>query len=297
MNFVERVRQSLIFKSPDVEEPIDMYLHRRFAALVAAAAFPLPIRPDHITWASLFTGWIASAVMAATVFGALGPMGYVAAGFLLLASVVLDCADGQLARARGGGTRMGRILDGLVDSAVLVPFYVFMGVDIFFRHGWGPFALACVAGFTSWVQIMVYDRVKSIYLANTRPSATADGVETMEEVLAEYEEIKRTGTLFERFMMHTYINGQLKLSQKFSRSGELKPKPVTEESAAAYRARFGGTMRAASFLGLGTHMFFIYMGVLLLPWFGWATVGTQAIFVGANAIALFVVGQTRTMNT
>jgi hypothetical protein len=192
---------------------------------------------------------------------------------------------------------MGRILDGLVDSAVLVPFYVFMGIDILQRHGWPFFALACVAGFTSWVQIMVYDRVKSIYLANTRPSATADGVETIEEVMAEYEEIKRTGTLFERFMMHTYINGQLKLSQKFSRSGELKPKPVTEESAAAYRARFSGTMRAASYLGLGTHMFFIYMGVLLLPGSEWATVITQAVFIALNAIALFVVSRTRVMNT
>jgi len=297
LSFVDRVRASVVLKSPDVEEPIDAYFHRRLAALVTAAVFPLPIRPDHITWASLFVGWTASAVLALTVFGVLeGNLGFPLAAGLLLISVVLDCADGQLARARGGGTRMGRILDGLVDSAVLVPFYVFMGIDIFHRHGWSIFTLACVAGFGAWVQIMVYDRAKTIYLANTRPSATADGVETMEEVLAEYEEIKRTGTLFERFMMHTYINGQLKLSQRFSGGGALQLREVTEESATRYRQKFSGTMRTASLLGLGTHMFVIYLGVGLLPWWNHSTTLVQVAFLGAFLPTLFVVSRTKSMN-
>lgn len=297
MSFVDRVRASVVLKSPDVEEPIDAYFHRRLAALVTAAAYPLPIRPDHITWASLFVGWTASAVLALTVFGILEAVpGFPLAASLLLVSVVLDCADGQLARARGGGTRMGRILDGLVDSAVLVPFYVFMGIDILHRHGWSIFAVTCVAGFSAWVQIMVYDRVKTIYLANTRPSATADGVETMEEVLAEYEEIKRTGTLFERFMMHTYINGQLKLSQRFSGGGALQLRDVTEESAARYRQEYSGTMRAATWLGLGTHMFVIYLGVGLLPWWDYSTSLVQVIFLSALLPTLYIVTRTKAMN-
>lgn len=296
VSFVQRVRDSIVLKSPDVEEPIDAYFHRRLAALVTAAVHPTSLRPDHITWMSLFIGWAASAVMAMTVFDVMEDYGFFVAAALLLASVVLDCADGQLARARGGGTRMGRILDGLVDSAVLVPFYVFMGIDILLRHGWPYFALAAVAGFGAWIQIMVYDRAKSVYLANTRPGAHADGVETMEEVLAEYEEIKRSGTLFERFMMHTYINGQLKLSEKFSGSGALNLREVTEESAQAYRARFRPTMRLASILGLGTHMFFIYGGVLLLGWSQWGTVATQVVFVTLFIPMFLVISRIKAMN-
>jgi phosphatidylglycerophosphate synthase len=283
VSFSERVRKSLVFKSTDVEEIIDMYWHRRLAAIGTALILNTGLRPDHITWTSLAVGWAASATFAATIFSGLLPeiVGYPLAAGLLLVSVVLDCMDGQLARAKGGGTRMGRILDGVVDGLVLVPFYVLIGVDILNRFGWEFFALAVVAGLSTFMRTTVYDRVKAFYLGQTLPTAEADGVETMAEVTAHYDEIKRTGTAWEKFLMGMYVDGQLRYGRIFSgRSEDAKVPDVTPESIAQYRQRFGFSMRLMTFMGLGTHMFFMYTSVFLMPWWPWATVATQVIFAG-----------------
>ncbi len=281
MSFSDRVRKSLVFKSPDVEEIVDMYWHRRFAAVGTALILDTGIRPDQVTLASLIVGWTASAVFAVTIFSTLLPeiVGYPLTAALVFFSVVLDCMDGQLARATGGGTRMGRILDGVVDAFVLVPIYVLVGVDIWMRFGWGVFAVAVVAGLSTFMRTSVYDRVKSFYLAHTLPTANADGVETMDEVLAHYAEIKKTGTLFEKFLMSMYVDGQLKYGRLFTgRQEDAIAHDVTDETIAAFRARFRVSMRLMSFMGLGTHMFFIYASILLMPWWGQATSAVQLMF-------------------
>ena len=283
MSFVQRVRKSLVFKSPDVEELIDMYWHRRLAAVGTALIFNSGLRPDHITWMSLAVGWMASTALALTALtDVLAPVvGYPLAAGLLFVSVILDCMDGQLARATGGGTRMGRILDGVVDAFVLGPFYALMGADIWLRHGPVFFALTLVAALSTFMRTTVYDRVKAFYLAHTQPAAQADGVETMAEVLAEYEEIKKTGSLLDKFLMWMYVDGQLKYGRMFSgRKEDAIAHNVTEESIALYRKRFKLPMRIMTFMGLGTHMIFIYTAVALMPWWPWATVAIQVVFAG-----------------
>lgn len=301
MSFVQRVQQALKFKSPDVEELIDMYWHRRLAAVATAMIFDTGVRPDQITWTSLAIGWCATGAYATTIFTDVVPekIGYPLAAGLVFASVILDCMDGQLARAKGGGTRMGRILDGVVDAFVMGPFYVIMAVDITMRHGWPCFALTSVAGISTFMRTTVYDRVKAFYLANTQPSAQADGVETMAEVLAEYEEIKKTGTSLEKFLMWMYVEGQLKYGRMFSgRTEDAIAENVTPESIAAYRRRFKSSMRVMTFMGLGTHMIFIYCAVALMPWWPWSTVAIQGLFAFVGIpILVFAIVRAKAMAT
>src|SRR5712671_1012647 len=108
MGFWSGYRASL--KPLEVEEPIDIYVHRPLAYLLARACYSLPVSPDAITGLSILAG-IASAVSLLSAF----PYHLQIGGLLLFGSAVLDCADGQLARMRGTSSVFGRMLDGSAD--------------------------------------------------------------------------------------------------------------------------------------------------------------------------------------
>src|SRR5262245_8819901 len=108
MGFWSGYRSSL--KPLEVEEPIDVYVHRPLAYVVARALYRLPISPDAITLVSILFG-IASGASLVMSF----PWHLQIGGLLLFGSAVLDCADGQLARMRGTSSVFGRMLDGVAD--------------------------------------------------------------------------------------------------------------------------------------------------------------------------------------
>jgi len=297
VDFAARYRQALRFKSKDVEEPVDMAWHRPIAAASTALILDLPVKPNHLTWMSLWIGWGASVVYWFTAFDPVipEPWGYPLAAFMLFISVIFDCMDGQLARAKGGGTRMGRILDGAVDAFVLLVFYVLMVFDSGQRFGSLWFWVCAFAGITSWIQILVYDKLKSLYLEFTLADPTSsDAAEDMDEVMAEWAEIKRTGSLVDKFLFGLYVHGQLKFSALFSGKGDdrEKRKANTAEEIEAYRAAHRRTMRLVTNLGLGTHMLFIYLAVASMPLWEWSIVAANLIFAVLFNLML-VVGKSR----
>lgn len=273
-----------------------MAWHRRIAAAATALILDLPLTPNHITWMSLWVGWSSSVVFGLTAFGESIPeaIGYPVAGVLLFASVILDCMDGQFARARGGGTRMGRILDGAVDALVLLPFYVLVCFAVKDAHGALWFWFCAFAGITSWIQMLVYDKLKSLYLAHTlEDPSSSDAAEDMDAVMAEWAQIKEEGSLVDRALFGLYVHGQLKFSALFSgKSDAPPPRANSPEQIAAYRGAHRMTMRLVSNLGLGTHMFFLYSAVILTPISTWSLVAANLVFgIGLNAV--LVVGKAR----
>src|SRR6185295_878864 len=100
MSFWSGYRATL--KSLEVEEPIDVWVHRPIAYLLARACFRLPISPDAVTALSIVAG-VASAACLVSDFRHHLQVG----GLLLFLSAVLDCADGQLARMRGTSSVFG----------------------------------------------------------------------------------------------------------------------------------------------------------------------------------------------
>lgn len=265
--FSERYRQALAFKSLDVEELVDRYFHRPLAAAVAAVLIPLPVSPNQVTLTSLAMGWSGSFVLYQAFFsGDPGPPWmWLLAGFLLFLAVILDCVDGQLARARGGGSRVGRILDGFVDVLVLFPTYVILGFGIQHIYGTTWIIIAAVAGFSTWIHCIVYDKVKNLYLARTMPTAGgAEGTETLESVRQDLARARQEGSLLERFLLWVYV-GYLQVQDRFaSGSTHKRTDHFSQEEMDRFRAQHRSTMRLTSYLGLGTHMFIIYGGIALM---------------------------------
>jgi phosphatidylglycerophosphate synthase len=274
MGFRKRYREALAFKDLDVEEPIDAGFHRPVAALVTTLARPTPITPNQITVSSLIVGLTGSLFLYQAFFGQLWQQTwwqqtwlvrehlFLLSGLFLFASVILDCADGQLARARGGGSRFGRILDGVVDALVLLPAYVILGFGILQEFGQFWIWIATVAGVSSWIRTAVYDRIKGIYLARTNPvGGAANGLETVDDVRADYERARQSGSLLERVLLRIYLTFLTVQDQLASGDTNDTTHEQTPEEIASYRKSHRLTMRLASMMGLGTHMLLIYTSI------------------------------------
>jgi phosphatidylglycerophosphate synthase len=176
MGFWSGYRSSL--KSLDVEEPVDVWVHRPVAYVIARACFPLPISPNAITALSIVAG-IASGVALVCDF----PRHLVVGGLLLFLSAVLDCADGQLARMRGTSSAFGRMLDGTADlltTGVVVPATVLLIWRSFATPCWAgatAVTLAVITIATSSFHVTMYDHYKNVYLSLTGPRAEIDDYE------------------------------------------------------------------------------------------------------------------------
>lgn len=290
--FLKRYRQALVYKSIDVEELIDRYFHRPLAAVLVALLLPLPISSHQVTLGSLVCGWMGSFFLFRAFFiGEPGPgLMWLLAGAGLFASVILDCADGQLARARGGGSRVGRILDGFVDVLVLFPAYVILGfgIDHLFGRTW--LFIAAVAGFSTWIHCIVYDKLKNLYLARTMPGAGgADGTETVASVRRERDEARESGTVLEHFLLWVYV-GYLRVQERFaSGSTEKQTERLNPDQIEQFRHRNASAMHLASYLGLGTHMFVIYGGIFLMAIDVRAVLVMQVVFATIFNLLMVVV--------
>ncbi|MEZ0228223.1 MAG: CDP-alcohol phosphatidyltransferase family protein, partial [Planctomycetota bacterium] len=107
------VRYQDTLKPAPVETLLDAWFFRPVAWGLVKLALPTPLSANGMTFLSILCGLAASGMLLAP------DRRVVIAGSLLMVLYgVLDCADGQLARARGTASRIGRILDGVSDYVV-----------------------------------------------------------------------------------------------------------------------------------------------------------------------------------
>ncbi|WKX74505.1 DUF5941 domain-containing protein [Streptomyces sp. XD-27] len=95
------------------------------------------LTPNHVTTASLLTALIAAACAATGT-----RPGFVAAGVLLIASFVLDCTDGQLARYSLQYSTLGAWLDATFDRAKEYAYYAGLAIGAANADGDDVWALA-----------------------------------------------------------------------------------------------------------------------------------------------------------
>jgi phosphatidylglycerophosphate synthase len=203
MGLVDEYRASL--KPSAVEEPIDRFVHRPLAFVVAKAAASASMTPNQLTMISMALG------VSTGVFLLFGTRAWtVAAALTLFASQVVDCSDGMLARMRGGGSEIGRMLDGCADSVTLFFASVGAAVQLLGRgshHGAATLALAlamAITLYTSTLHTSAYDFYKNLYLRGTVPG-NREG-EDVESAQRRFERVKARGaTLLEEVLFRIYV--------------------------------------------------------------------------------------------
>jgi phosphatidylglycerophosphate synthase len=140
-------------------------IDRRLSRPITALLLRLPVTPSQITLASIALGLVGAAGLASVSYAA--RLGGVLA---LLGSIVLDCVDGEVARARFQQSAAGARLDVIGDY--VVNFAAFLGLAIgLAREGLPPGGawaiLALVAG--------VATAMRTMHRLFVRPALTQGG--------------------------------------------------------------------------------------------------------------------------
>ncbi|WGT46716.1 CDP-alcohol phosphatidyltransferase family protein [Tessaracoccus lacteus] len=93
------------------------WINRPIGRVLASAAHVLGLTPNAVTGLSALCSLGALVLL---VLAEPSPLTGLGVGLLLVLGFAFDSADGQLARLRGGGSRLGEWLDHLVDSGKTV---------------------------------------------------------------------------------------------------------------------------------------------------------------------------------
>ena len=92
----------------DLVEPVNRYIQDPIAKQIVRFLKNTPITPNQVTYFSVLVGFASG-----YTFSFASRESLILGGILLEATLVLDCVDGQLARAKGMASEWGRLIDGI----------------------------------------------------------------------------------------------------------------------------------------------------------------------------------------
>jgi hypothetical protein len=187
------------------DEWLDAYVNRPLAGVVVRAVEHTQVTPNHLTLLSVLIG-----VPSGICFAYPTPTTLFWGMLAIFAFLVLDCSDGQLARARGHSTSIGRIVDGVGDYTVTISMHLGMWayLDLYDYNFWGwtpssaqKFGLVLGAGISMILHSGIFDFYKHRYLSQTGQDGRGV-VETEEYYRAERA---RATTLLDRALLSLFV--------------------------------------------------------------------------------------------
>jgi phosphatidylglycerophosphate synthase len=186
----------------EVEEAIDLFFYRPLAFLLVKSIYKTRITPDQLTLGAIVLGLTGGFFYA---FG-LRQTSTIGALFYIL-FVILDCSDGQLARLKKNGTKIGRLLDGIADYIVVAAIYVGLAIG-YTEKGDQPgtmLILLAISGVSITIQSLLVDyyRTRFLDIVLNRTNTFKDGIN---EYRTEYIKIRNIkGKWLEKNVILTYL--------------------------------------------------------------------------------------------
>lgn len=242
MSLSSEYQQSL--KTLDSEEILDLIIFRPISFILVKVIYHTSITPNQISSVALIFGILAG------VF-----YGFGTHTFFLLASAsfficnTLDCMDGQLARLKKNGTKIGRIIDGFIDYVTSISVFIGIGIAMTAITGnaLNSWLLTIGAGLSKAAQNMFFDHYRNMYLEYVYHKAPS-----VDEEIAEYSEERDNlrdtkGKYMEKFLIWIYLSYSM-FQKNSTKHIELKVSP--EE----YMVKNKLLLRVWSWLGSTTHM-------------------------------------------
>jgi|SRR6188768_743872 len=267
MGFWDAYFKSL--KPLEVEEPIDVWVHRPPAYVLAKILLPTPVSPNLVTIGSILAAFAAGAAIFASF-----PWHLPVAGLLIFSSAVLDCCDGQLARLRKSSSAFGRMLDGVADlvgSTVVVGGGAWLVARKFQDPLWLLLLALTLAGITivtGSFHTTMYDHFKNVFLRMTHPSYREG--EDLSAAEARFQAQQGQMSFVIRIawgIYFFYVRSQVEFAGKFDPTSLrlLRDYPdFSERIAAIYRKHAGPAMRWwRTFFGFGSLVFGLSVSIAL----------------------------------
>lgn len=242
MSLSSEFKKSL--KTVDTEEILDLVIFRPLSFIFVKLIYNTSITPNQISIVALFFG-ILSGVL----------YGFAEYNFLILASLsfficnTLDCMDGQLARLKKNGTKIGRVIDGFIDYLTSISVFLGLGFAMTFITGNAGYSwlLTIAAGASKAIQNMFFDQYRNLYLEHVYQKASGLDDE-IEEYSAEKERLKNiNGRYLEKFLISMYLSYS-RFQKNTSKHVKLNVTPET------YKSENKLLIRLWSWIGSTTHM-------------------------------------------
>jgi hypothetical protein len=162
---------SQLLKSRDVEDPVNLWVHRPLAYAFCKLIYRTPVTPNQVTLFAICLGLLAAACW---IDGGRDAM--IWGGALLWTSAIMDGADGILARAKNMQSAFGRALDGTADMIVGLST---VAACLYHLHATGAgvrlLVLGVIATLTTGLQLNLYDFYKELHLRMTRLDRGGEG--------------------------------------------------------------------------------------------------------------------------
>lgn len=242
MSLYNEYKSSL--KSIDVEEILDLLIYRPLSFLFVKLIYPTNLTPNQISVISMIFG------LGSGVLFYFGEYEFIfAGGISIFISNILDCADGQLARLKKNGTKVGRIIDGFIDYVTGAS--IFFGIGFALHHitgnalfSWG---LAALGGFSRILQNMFFDYYRNMYLQYVFNKVN----DVNDEIIEFTEEKERLKNVKGKFIDKMLVNIYLKycnLQKNSTKHIELNVSPEV------YKQKNKIMLRLWSWIGSTTHL-------------------------------------------
>jgi phosphatidylglycerophosphate synthase len=276
---------SSVLKSRDVEDPINLWLHRPLAYLIFALIYRTPLTPNQVT---LISGLLGLAATGCWIEGS--PAAMVWGGALLWSSAIVDGVDGILARAKQMSSELGRVLDGTTDAAIglfstLAGFYHLWVL----HHDPSQLPFMAFALLTTIGHVYLYDYYKESYMKQLSPSWNGRH-ESLADVEADLARARaERAPLYVRFSLRCYLDVvriQRTLIRALDPAGNREGLQyrVDSQTAETYRRFNKGPIKFWSFVSVAPHMYLISICGMLdrLDLYLWYRVfGANTLFVCA----------------
>jgi CDP-alcohol phosphatidyltransferase len=260
-------------KPKTVETPLDLHFFRPVAHVFVQMALPTPLSANGMTVLSILIGLAGSSMFRYTT-----RFNLIVGSALMVLYAILDCADGQLARARGTSSRLGRILDGMSDYIVGLASGIAVSVHLYALDGTMGTVLLAAGGLGSVIlQGTLFDYFKNRYLALSNASYREGN--DLAETEAEIADLQKKGgslalPLYRIYAVFLRVQGA---------AGGGSPPAIapSPEKAAAYAERLAPIARGFAWLGPSTHvtLLAVFACAGSLPAYVWLrlTVGNVAL--------------------
>jgi hypothetical protein len=174
---------------------------------------------------------------------------FILGGAMVLISNVLDCADGQLARLKKNGTKIGRVIDGFIDYVTGLSIFagIGIGLSIYTGNYFYVWVLTLAAAGSRILQNMYFDNYRNMYMSYVYDKG-ANISKEIEEFRRLRESLKHVnGRRGEKFLVDIYI--KYTSTQKTATQDN-----ILRISPEEYRKRNKFLLRVWSWLGSTTHL-------------------------------------------
>ena len=237
----------------EIIEPVNRYLHNPIAATIVQVIKNTWVTPNQVTYISIFVGLVS-----AYIFSIGTVQAFFFAGILLEVVLILDCVDGQLARAKECSSDWGRLLDGIAGYIIYLA--VLTGVVVGFNQ---EYVTLAVFGLVTIFRGIAYDYCKLTMI--TMIEKGYDG--SIKEISDTHSKISRNNsTLWKVYFYYLQLQrfifcGRFIRLDKFSDYGKENSKDYLLSSTERkdYQKKIGPLMVAWSWNGADFPLFLLVL--------------------------------------